>query len=1096
MKRQNLKIFTVAILISITIFNFWALSTTHSETLNPKFPIPESFSDGVVQKTVNIDSSKIYQPDLGKSSSTEKLPASATVKILESEKSLSPKKSPQTANPISAGLNYLVQNQAADGSWSHNGKIKSVETAAVVELLTKLNQRVGASTSEQQQIDLIYPKALDWLRLSFPENSDYLAEKVAVLSEAGDDMTDSMDFLSSQINESGLGFGQQKKYGADIVTTAKILEAVSITNYQDSGSDPQLTAKAALLYLLYSQNTDGGWPELVGEQSALYTTNIVLESLFPYQSTIIQGIPGGDTIIPAKSGLALKYLKNHQYTFNGSWQDNFLNSALSYNTIISYGVEPQENQKAIDYLKNFQNSDGSFSTPGFFKTTKALEALAKPDLVVSNIENPISVPNPNEILRVTIRNDGYLTSNPINLAAAPSGLHLKIDNQNITLDLTSLPPTIILEPNSELVLELHFNQALFGNHIVNFQIDYPGVEFWKNNNNLNQNLAFGSSQFNGPIPPPWIGASTYQDPDSITLRWQQSSDPTRSYYALYGSTISGQYDPGNPLYIFSPGNFAGITFYFDDPSLQNIPLYFSIVSFDSSGNRGNYSPESWAVAYPNPENYRGTLSGSVKDSRINQKVPNTEIDFYLIDTFYSDGAGDYSINYYPGFYLATVWKQDYSSYNGFIQISAQLSTSTDFIIRSASNSTYPPTITGLRGVAGDHQITLNWDTYSPPSDFKRFNIYRSNQQFGSVGDIIPLASISDPAATSFDDASVTNGINYFYSAASENLSGNIPDVGSIGPFRANSAPIISNLAVAQSGPNVDFKYDLADAENNPLSIFFQYWDGNLWRDIQNAVGEGSQDAGLNKIGIWNAKLDFPNFQSQSKIKVIVSDGQSVNATTASESDLFSLDTKNPSPPTITNYKPITSQQTEEISGSKEVNSSIFINGSQVVSSTITDVWSAFVNLSLGANNFSITDKDLAGNESTLENITITRFDNNFVCGDADSDGSINVGDVVFLVQYIFGGGPAPVPLIAGDADSDGSINIADAVFLINYIFSHGSAPCNPPATYSSKDYNNWTSAQFQNYLDALSVNNEATSLRTLIQVTESLVPANQLPASN
>jgi hypothetical protein len=65
----------------------------------------------------------------------------------------------------------------------------------------------------------------------------------------------------------------------------------------------------------------------------------------------------------------------------------------------------------------------------------------------------------------------------------------------------------------------------------------------------------------------------------------------------------------------------------------------------------------------------------------------------------------------------------------------------------------------------------------------------------------------------------------------------------------------------------------------------------------------------------------------------------------------------------------------------------------------------------------------------------------FVCGDANGDGQINVADAVFLITYIFKGGPAPDPLEAGEVNCDGNINIGDAVYLINYIFKGGPAPC-------------------------------------------------------
>ncbi|MGB5107489.1 MAG: dockerin type I repeat-containing protein [Candidatus Zixiibacteriota bacterium] len=62
------------------------------------------------------------------------------------------------------------------------------------------------------------------------------------------------------------------------------------------------------------------------------------------------------------------------------------------------------------------------------------------------------------------------------------------------------------------------------------------------------------------------------------------------------------------------------------------------------------------------------------------------------------------------------------------------------------------------------------------------------------------------------------------------------------------------------------------------------------------------------------------------------------------------------------------------------------------------------------------------------------------CGDADNTGIITISDAVYLINYIFAGGPAPVQLCLGDADGTGIITISDAVFLINYIFAGGPAP--------------------------------------------------------
>ncbi len=64
----------------------------------------------------------------------------------------------------------------------------------------------------------------------------------------------------------------------------------------------------------------------------------------------------------------------------------------------------------------------------------------------------------------------------------------------------------------------------------------------------------------------------------------------------------------------------------------------------------------------------------------------------------------------------------------------------------------------------------------------------------------------------------------------------------------------------------------------------------------------------------------------------------------------------------------------------------------------------------------------------------------FVCGDANGDGQVNVADAVYLINYVFKGGPAPDPICVGNANGDGQCNIGDAVYLINYVFKGGPAP--------------------------------------------------------
>ncbi len=55
-------------------------------------------------------------------------------------------------------------------------------------------------------------------------------------------------------------------------------------------------------------------------------------------------------------------------------------------------------------------------------------------------------------------------------------------------------------------------------------------------------------------------------------------------------------------------------------------------------------------------------------------------------------------------------------------------------------------------------------------------------------------------------------------------------------------------------------------------------------------------------------------------------------------------------------------------------------------------------------------------------------------GDADGSGNANISDAVYIINFIFLGGPEPITACGGDADGNGITNISDAVWLIKYIF--------------------------------------------------------------
>ena len=94
--------------------------------------------------------------------------------------------------------------------------------------------------------------------------------------------------------------------------------------------------------------------------------------------------------------------------------------------------------------------------------------------------------------------------------------------------------------------------------------------------------------------------------------------------------------------------------------------------------------------------------------------------------------------------------------------------------------------------------------------------------------------------------------------------------------------------------------------------------------------------------------------------------------------------------------------------------------------------------SMSALTFSLKYRSLFGSYTPYcqtGSITVSGPD-----GDADASGAIDIDDVVYLIQYIFAGGPEPLPYSVGDADCSGEVDIDDAVYLIAYIFGGGPPP--------------------------------------------------------
>ena len=67
----------------------------------------------------------------------------------------------------------------------------------------------------------------------------------------------------------------------------------------------------------------------------------------------------------------------------------------------------------------------------------------------------------------------------------------------------------------------------------------------------------------------------------------------------------------------------------------------------------------------------------------------------------------------------------------------------------------------------------------------------------------------------------------------------------------------------------------------------------------------------------------------------------------------------------------------------------------------------------------------------------------FVRGDSDGSGVIELTDAVFSLRFLFLGDAEPLCLDAGDSNDDSRVDVADPVFVLNWLFSGGSPPPAP-----------------------------------------------------
>ena len=93
----------------------------------------------------------------------------------------------------------------------------------------------------------------------------------------------------------------------------------------------------------------------------------------------------------------------------------------------------------------------------------------------------------------------------------------------------------------------------------------------------------------------------------------------------------------------------------------------------------------------------------------------------------------------------------------------------------------------------------------------------------------------------------------------------------------------------------------------------------------------------------------------------------------------------------------------------------------------------------------VSDSD----EPTRELSVFSTLTVRLIHGDIDGQPQITLGDLLYLLRYLYKDGVAPVDRLSADLNCDGEVNLVDVVILLNYLYQQESLPARRPTNHLS-----------------------------------------------
>ncbi|UCD16701.1 MAG: immune inhibitor A [Candidatus Zixiibacteriota bacterium] len=114
----------------------------------------------------------------------------------------------------------------------------------------------------------------------------------------------------------------------------------------------------------------------------------------------------------------------------------------------------------------------------------------------------------------------------------------------------------------------------------------------------------------------------------------------------------------------------------------------------------------------------------------------------------------------------------------------------------------------------------------------------------------------------------------------------------------------------------------------------------------------------------------------------------------------------------------------------------------VLASDLTDTSYSFAGYPQGDYYYNVRAEDIDQQLSKYSGLAMVAVRNPYICGDASGDEGVNLLDVLYLIDFLYGDpiGPAPDPMESADVNADGDVNLLDILYLIDFLYNDPPGP--------------------------------------------------------